>query len=259
MSISSLKTLLEIQAIQAIGTSPAANTGSIADNDQSVFTELLGEIMSPSSSSFTSNIENMPSSASALIESMNSDLNNESTDNYLSSFQLNQLSSYLPSSYYDDLMQSNSINDSYLSNHINKDYTNKSGYENLSEEASMYAHIISKAAETYGIPEKLIASVIKQESNFNANAVSSAGATGLMQLMPGTASFLGVENSFDPKQNIMGGAKYLSQMLEKFNDNLELALAAYNAGPGNVAKYGGIPPFQETMNYVHKVMNYYRG
>lgn len=116
-----------------------------------------------------------------------------------------------------------------------------------------FAEIIKKASAKYGVDEKVIAAVIKQESSFNPNAVSSCGAKGLMQLMPSTARGLGVSNVFDPEQNIMAGTKYLKLKLDEFGGNLSLALAAYNAGSGAVRKYGGVPPYKETQNYVAKI------
>jgi len=119
---------------------------------------------------------------------------------------------------------------------------------------SKYADIVSEMSDKYNVPEKLIYSVIKTESGFNEKAVSPSGATGLMQLMPKTASWLGVKDAFDPKQNIEGGVKYLSMMMDKYDGDLRLSLAAYNAGPGNVDKYGGVPPFKETQNYIKKIL-----
>lgn len=120
-------------------------------------------------------------------------------------------------------------------------------------------NIISDISKKYDIDENLVKAVVRQESGFRHNAVSSCGALGLMQLMPSTARGLGVVDPFDPAQNIEGGVKYLKAKLKKYNGNLILALAAYNAGSGNVDKYGGVPPFKETQNYVKNILAHYLG
>ncbi|NLJ96255.1 MAG: lytic transglycosylase domain-containing protein, partial [Clostridiales bacterium] len=141
----------------------------------------------------------------------------------------------------------------------NKSKVNQIGNETfasyLNEEKSL-DDIFEEASKKYNVPLNLLKAIGKAESDFNPKAVSKSGAQGVMQLMPGTAKELGVTDSFDPEQNIMGGSKYISDLLKRYDGDTKLALAAYNAGMGNVKKYGGIPPFKETQNYVVKVMQY---
>ena len=119
-----------------------------------------------------------------------------------------------------------------------------------------FSDLINAAAKKYGVDPALLKGLIRQESNFNPNARSGAGAAGLCQLMPGTAAALGCTNPLDPAQAIDAGAKYLSQQLKAFGGDPRKALAAYNAGPGAVQRYGGVPPYAETQNYVRSVMQF---
>jgi soluble lytic murein transglycosylase-like protein len=128
--------------------------------------------------------------------------------------------------------------------------------------SSSYDGLIQSAAARYGIDPAVLHGLIQQESGFDPNSQSGAGAMGLTQLMPGTASSLGVSNPLNPAESIEGGARYLAQMMSQFGGNVRDALAAYNAGPGAVSKYGGVPPYAETESYVTKVLGYaesYRG
>ena len=123
-------------------------------------------------------------------------------------------------------------------------------------DATQYDSLIEAAAQRNGVDPALLKGLIRQESDFNPNAGSGAGAVGLTQLMPGTAAALGVSNPRDPAQSIEGGAKYLRQQLDAFGGDVSKALAAYNAGPGAVQRYGGVPPYAETQNYVQRVTAY---
>jgi len=127
----------------------------------------------------------------------------------------------------------------------------------LGENISQYDELIKKTSGRYNVEPALVKAIIKAESNFNHRAVSPKGAKGLMQLMPATASSLQVRDSFHPENNIEGGVKYVRYLLNFFNGNLPLALAAYNAGENAVLRYGGIPPYRETQTYVRRVLSYH--
>jgi soluble lytic murein transglycosylase-like protein len=126
------------------------------------------------------------------------------------------------------------------------------------KEKGNFDTIINTISAKYKVDPRLVSAVVQTESNFNPNAVSACGAQGLMQLMPDTAKDLGVKDSLDPTENLDGGVHYLSNMLNRYDGNVSMALAAYNAGPGAVAKYGGVPPYQETQTYVQRVLNAYQ-
>lgn len=243
MDIQSVRTLFELKAMQNL------NTGSVQTSPEQSFVDtLFSDILNDEQLSST----DQSTKLNDLVIAFNS---NESFQTYLNSVEGQSVllaNPYLASFLLTDehMIQQNT-------NEYSFNYTSDASDSNALAGAAKYEQEIAKAASTYNVPDKLIAAVMKQESNFNPLATSSAGAKGLMQLMPQTSKFLGITNPEDPEQNIMGGAKYLRQMLDKFDNNLPLALAAYNAGPGNVTKYNGIPPFKETQNYVKNVMSYY--
>ena len=135
-------------------------------------------------------------------------------------------------------------------------YTAQANSAHLSPRQKI-SEIISRMSKKHGVDEKLVNALVKQESGFNPNAKSKVGAMGLMQLMPATAKGLGVTNPMDPEQNVEGGVKYLKSMLNKYNGNVILALAAYNAGPNAVDRYDGVPPYKETQNYVRSILANY--
>ena len=253
MDIQSLRSLMEIQALQTLGSTDGSSTNALTDN-QSIFSDMMNELLGEASTASNAKLSSLLGIGTANADLFNQ-LANTSEGTLESLLYKGSNAVYIPESVKQALAGSygNTKLDSYVSDNV----IGSTAYANSLAGADQYAAIIEKASATYGVPEKLIAAVIKQESNFNPSVVSHAGAQGLMQLMPQTAQYLGVTNAFDPEQNIMAGAKYLRQMLDKFNNDPTLALAAYNAGASRVTKYGGIPPFKETQNYVKKVMNYF--
>ncbi|ESK57368.1 lytic transglycosylase domain-containing protein [Acinetobacter tjernbergiae] len=148
--------------------------------------------------------------------------------------------------------------DSNIHSYSNWGSSEASVLPSYSRNKNAFDQLIRQAAQQHGISEGLIKAVMHTESGFNINARSPVGAQGLMQLMPATARRFNVSNAYDPQQNILGGARYLSWLLKRFNGNTQLAVAAYNAGEGNVDKYGGVPPFRETQDYVRRVTSRYQ-
>nr|WP_227515215.1 lytic transglycosylase domain-containing protein [Acinetobacter towneri] len=148
--------------------------------------------------------------------------------------------------------------DSNIHSYRNWGNSEASVLPSYSRNKNAFDHIIQQAAQQHGVSEGLIKAVMHTESGFNVNARSPVGAQGLMQLMPATARRFNVSNAYDPQENIMAGAKYLAWLLKRFNGNTSLALAGYNAGEGNVDKYGDVPPFRETRDYVKRVTSRYQ-
>ncbi|MDD6194376.1 MAG: lytic transglycosylase domain-containing protein [Lachnospiraceae bacterium] len=159
---------------------------------------------------------------------------------------------------YTEQIQQVAVEEEDFSTVLDEAVNATSDIDTVSLDAGSLEDIFAEAAQTYQVDVNLLKAIAKQESNFQPDATSSSGAQGIMQLMPATAESLGVTDAYDPYENIMGGAKLISKLLNQYQGDITLALAAYNAGSGNVAKYGGVPPFEETQNYVVKVQQYYQ-